>query len=342
MCPYHGADKETAARRRAGHGRARRRRREEGRRRRGHACRSPARLRFRPGRAARRVRRRRRRRGSGRLHRISLAVDFAGRLSGRFPWLLFALPVLGIASILLYRLLRLPVDLATDTVVGNMRKNRRVPAALTPGILLGTCLTVAGGGSVGKEAAVMQMGASLGSTVGRPFRLRAIRRQRQGEGELEGYAAACGMAAAFSALFFAPIGSTVFVLGAHAVQGPGRPPCGDDASGLVRRVRHREAHRHRRRHPEGGAAGALVGHGGGVPGGGLGLRRRRRAVRGGPQRAAAPHAPARRAAGAGRAGGRAADRGPGAGAVLATLRGDGHAASARSACRERRARGTSP
>ncbi len=158
--------------------------------------------------------------GAGASIVLSLAVDFAGRLSGRFPWLLFALPVLGIASILLYRLLRLPVDLATDTVVGNMRKNRRVPAALTPGILLGTCLTVAGGGSVGKEAAVMQMGASLGSTVGRPFRLRAIRRQRQGEGELEGYAAACGMAAAFSALFFAPIGSTVFVLELMRFKGP--------------------------------------------------------------------------------------------------------------------------
>ena len=158
--------------------------------------------------------------GAGASIVLSLAVDFAGRLSGRFPWLLFALPVLGIASILLYRLLRLPVDLATDTVVGNMRKNRRVPAALTPGILLGTCLTVAGGGSVGKEAAVMQMGASLGSTVGRPFRLRAIRRRRQGEGELEGYAAACGMAAAFSALFFAPIGSTVFVLELMRFKGP--------------------------------------------------------------------------------------------------------------------------
>ena len=55
--------------------------------------------------------------GAGASIVLSLAVDFAGRLSGRFPWLLLALPVLGIASILLYRLLRLPVDLATDTVV---------------------------------------------------------------------------------------------------------------------------------------------------------------------------------------------------------------------------------
>ena len=150
--------------------------------------------------------------GAGASIALSLAVDFASGLSARFPWLLLALPAFGAASILLYKLLKLPVNLATDTVVGAMRANRRVPAALTPGIFAGTCLTVAGGGSVGKEAAVMQMGASLGATVGRPFKLRAVRRERRGEGVLEGYAAACGMAAAFSALFFAPLGSTMFVL----------------------------------------------------------------------------------------------------------------------------------
>ena len=150
--------------------------------------------------------------GAGASILLSLAVDFASGLAGRFPWLLFALPALGVLSLLLYRLLKLPVSLATDTVVADMRANRRVPAALTPGILAGTCLTVAGGGSVGKEAAVMQMGASLGATVGRPFKLYSVRRERRGEGLLEGYAAACGMAAAFSALFFAPLGSTMFVL----------------------------------------------------------------------------------------------------------------------------------
>ena len=150
--------------------------------------------------------------GAGASIVLSLAVDFASGLVARFPWLLFVLPLFGIVSLLLYRLFKLPVNLATDTVVADMRANRHVPFALAPGILAGTCLTVAGGGSVGKEAAVMQLGASLGATVGRPFKLQAVRRERRGEGRLEGYAAACGMAAAFSALFFAPLGSTMFVL----------------------------------------------------------------------------------------------------------------------------------
>lgn len=141
---------------------------------------------------------------------LSLSVDFAGNLTVRFPWLLLALPLLGLASVGLYRLLRLPVNLATDTVVGNLRKNERISATLAPGILLGTFLSVLGGASVGKESAVLQMGASIGSALGRPFKLSPV---REGHRPLSrGYAAACGMAAAFSALFFAPLGSTMFVL----------------------------------------------------------------------------------------------------------------------------------
>lgn len=142
---------------------------------------------------------------------LSLAVDFAGTLVVRMPWMLYLLPVFGVLSMGLYRLFRLPINLATDTVIDDMRANKRIPALLAPGILLGTCLSVAGGGSVGKEAAVMQMGASLGSTVGRLFRLQPIRRSQR-DVEPHGYTASCGMAAAFSALFFAPLGSTMFVL----------------------------------------------------------------------------------------------------------------------------------
>ena len=37
--------------------------------------------------------------GAGASILLSLAVDFASSLSQRFPWLLFALPVLGVLSI---------------------------------------------------------------------------------------------------------------------------------------------------------------------------------------------------------------------------------------------------
>lgn len=88
---------------------------------------------------------------------LSIAVDFAGRLSARFAWILLVLPVLGMLSVLLYRALRLPAHLATDTMVDRLRRNDLVPPSLAPGILAGTFLTVLGGGSVGKEAAALQM-----------------------------------------------------------------------------------------------------------------------------------------------------------------------------------------
>ena len=141
---------------------------------------------------------------------LTLAVNFAGDVSGRYPWLLLALPLFGLASIGLYRLLRLPVNLATDDVIDEFRANERISGGVAPGILAGTCLTVLGGGSAGMESAALQMGASVGSVLGRPFKLAPV--WHRGRFIPNGYPAALGMAAAFSALFFAPLGSTMFVL----------------------------------------------------------------------------------------------------------------------------------
>lgn len=141
---------------------------------------------------------------------LTLSVTFAGSFSSRYPWLLFALPVFGLASVGLYKLLRLPVNLATDNVIDRFRANERISGAVAPGILAGTCLTVLGGGSVGMESGALQMGASVGSVLGRPFKLAPV--WHRGRTIPDGYPAALGMAAAFSALFFAPLGSMMFVL----------------------------------------------------------------------------------------------------------------------------------
>lgn len=140
---------------------------------------------------------------------LTLSTGFAQSLPARFPWLLLALPVLGALSVGLYRLLRLPAALTTEGVVDELRAGRRVPGSLTVGILGGSCLTLLGGGSVGMEAGALQMGASTGSVLGRAFKLPPARGR---DGASDGYPGAIGMAAAFSALFFAPLGSCMFVL----------------------------------------------------------------------------------------------------------------------------------
>lgn len=148
--------------------------------------------------------------GAGASILLCICIDAAYKVNQAYPWTLFLLPILGIASIFLYKALNLNVYLSTAHVVDSMRKNRVVSAFLAPGILLGTCLSVLGGGSVGKESAALQMGASLGETISKPFKLKAVRVQAQ-NGVQHGYAAATGMAATFSALFFAPLGSAFFV-----------------------------------------------------------------------------------------------------------------------------------
>ena len=101
---------------------------------------------------------------------------------------------------------------------------------------------------MGKEAAALHMGASLGDLVARPLNLRPMTGVWKGESHADGaggadggdgavgsagaskgaaggagsgggasggvhaYAASCGMAACFAALFFAPLGSTAFVI----------------------------------------------------------------------------------------------------------------------------------
>lgn len=142
---------------------------------------------------------------------LCLLVRWSYELFSMAKWLVWALPVLGVATLAIYKRWNLRLDLTTHRVIQKMRGDHPVSALLAPGILLGTCMSILGGGSVGKEAGALQMGASLGSTVARPFKLKSIYRKDSSE-SMNGYAAATGMAAAFSALFFAPLGSCMFVL----------------------------------------------------------------------------------------------------------------------------------
>lgn len=141
---------------------------------------------------------------------LCLVVDGVYGLFLAHRFLLFLIPVTGILSLLLYRACSLPLTLSTEDVVADIQQNQPVSGKLAPAILLGTALTIIGGGSVGKEAAALQMGASLGQVSAKPFKLGSLRKNQHRD--LTGFAAACGMASCFSALFFAPLGSAVFVL----------------------------------------------------------------------------------------------------------------------------------
>lgn len=131
---------------------------------------------------------------------LSWLVDGAAEGFARHPGLVWLLPVAGFASYGFYRALRLEFSWGTARVVTAVGAGEPVPVALVPAILVSTALTVLAGGSVGKEAAALQMGGGLGSASARwaSDRLRPL-------------LAPAAMAAAMGAMLSAPIAGTVFV-----------------------------------------------------------------------------------------------------------------------------------
>lgn len=97
---------------------------------------------------------------------MCLCVNFAYHINQTYAWTLFLLPLLGVLSLALYKALKLPYDYSTDTLVDQMRENDVVSPTLAPGIIIGTCLTILGGGAVGKESSAFQAGASVSETLG--------------------------------------------------------------------------------------------------------------------------------------------------------------------------------
>jgi len=134
---------------------------------------------------------------------LSLLANGAEGLHRQFPWTLWLLPLCGALGALLYAKLEIPFDMGTVAVIDHQRKGTRISAKLAPAILLGTALTLLGGGSVGKEAAALQLGGAAGSGL-------AVVAD-EGESSQRTFIL-CGMAAGFSALMFTPIAATIFVL----------------------------------------------------------------------------------------------------------------------------------
>ena len=129
-------------------------------------------------------------------------IHEAELLRGRFPWLLWCLPLAGIAIVAFYKLTRTEGQ-GTNDVIDVVHLGKGLPVLLLPAIFVGTVLTHLCGGSAGREGAALQMGGTIGYHVGGLFRLddRDMRT-----------ATMVGMAAFFTALFGTPLAATVFAM----------------------------------------------------------------------------------------------------------------------------------
>ena len=130
---------------------------------------------------------------------LCICVGWSYEAFTNFKWLIWFLPVIGIIEIIAYKLMKLAPNMTTHQVIKKIRANERVSYLLAPGILLTTCMSILCGGSVGKEAGALQMGASLGSLISKPLGIKPIEKGKRDE-RLNNYPAACGMAACVAAL----------------------------------------------------------------------------------------------------------------------------------------------
>lgn len=117
------------------------------------------------------------------------------------PKIIYLLPFGGMAIVGLYKLLHDEKDTGTNLVLSAISAGESVPLRMAPLIFATTLLTHLFGGSAGREGAALQLGGSLGNTLGRLFRF---------DEKDQHVMIMCGMSAAFSALFGTPMAAAIF------------------------------------------------------------------------------------------------------------------------------------
>lgn len=131
-----------------------------------------------------------------------IGVDTATQARLAHPWVLYLMPVGGLAIVGLYRLTKTEGK-GTNDVIASVHFGEQVPGLLVPVIFVSTVITHLCGGSAGREGAALQIGGGIGYQAGRLLRL--------GEKDLP-LATLCGMSGVFAALFGTPLTATVFAL----------------------------------------------------------------------------------------------------------------------------------
>lgn len=131
-----------------------------------------------------------------------LGVHYASQVRQACPWLLWCLPLAGLAIVGFYKLMKTE-GMGTNDIIDAVHEDKRLPILLLPSIFLGTLLTHLCGGSAGREGAALQIGGTIGQQVGRVLQLD--------DQDLR-VATLSGMAACFSALFGTPLTAVIFAV----------------------------------------------------------------------------------------------------------------------------------
>lgn len=132
-----------------------------------------------------------------------MAISWAEGVRGEQTWIYWLLPVGGLCIALLYRVCGMEADPGTDMVLFSVRSEAKISLKTAPLIFISTVITHLLGGSAGREGAALQLGGSLGQSLGRLLRLDIK--------DLH-IITLCGMSAGFSALFGTPMTASIFAM----------------------------------------------------------------------------------------------------------------------------------
>lgn len=117
------------------------------------------------------------------------------------PGLILLLPFSGLFIVGLYRVFHNEQDTGTNLVLSAIHSGKKIPLRMAPSIFISTLVTHLFGGSAGREGAALQLGGSIGHSLGELFRF---------EEKDTHVLIMCGMSAAFSALFGTPVAAAIF------------------------------------------------------------------------------------------------------------------------------------
>ena len=134
---------------------------------------------------------------------FSLAITAVTGFRTANPWMLFVMPISGVAIVGLYQITGEVKNRGTNMVLEAISTEQMMTKRTGFLIFMSTILTHLVGGSAGREGAALQIGGSIGTWVGRWKFLKLDPKE-------EKIAVMCGMAAVFSALFGTPVAAAVF------------------------------------------------------------------------------------------------------------------------------------
>ena len=137
------------------------------------------------------------------------SLDRVTELHWQNPWLLYLLPLAGLASGYLYHRFGKTAEAGNNLIMEQIHEpGGGVPTRMAPLVLIGTLITHLFGGSAGREGTAVQMGGSLVATFGRWLKLNDADTR---------ILLTSGIAAGFGAVFGTPLTGAIFAIEVLAI-----------------------------------------------------------------------------------------------------------------------------